>query len=99
MDIDIQQQKKEFMAAYEWMLKVQRALLFTEYSVTVEQHFTRANKQPDTIDAFTVEIIIYAKIGKTLEAKWIPWDGMETFGPEKARIEGFLFANEIEITQ
>lgn len=99
MDIDIQQQKEEFMAAYEWMLKVQRALLFTEYSVNVSQLFTRANIRPDTIDAFTVRITIYAGEGKSLEAGWAPWGGMETFGPEKARIEGFLFANGIEITQ
>ena len=87
------------MAAYEWMLKVQRALFFTENSVTVEHRFTQANKKPDTIDAFTVEITIYVQRGKILTAEWTPWYRMEKFGPEKARIEGFLLTNGIEITQ
>jgi len=55
--------------------------------------------RPDTIDAFTVEITIHPKTGKMLEATWAPWYGEVTFGKEKARIEGFLLAKGIEITQ
>jgi hypothetical protein len=97
--MDIKQKKEEFMAAYEWMLKVHRALLFTDISGEVTHRFTPANMRPDTIDAFTVEITIHPKTGKMLEATWAPWYGEVTFGKEKARIEGFLLAKGIEITQ
>ena len=94
--MDIEKQKQEFREAYEWMLRVQAALLFTEYTVEVTHQYTPENKHEYDLDGFTAHIAIHADQEMDadrrilLVAEWCPWLGYDKFLSEKARIEGFL---------
>lgn len=83
MDIDIQQQKEEFMAAYEWMLDVQRRLMFTPVFVSVETHYTPA------IGEWSLTLWINRKGRELISVDYRPWN-KEEFYPQKKYIEGFL---------
>ena len=77
------EQRAAYMAAYEWMLDVQRRLLFTDMSVSVETHYA------PSIDVWSLTIWIHRIDRRLISADYRPWNE-EGFNSQKRYIEGFL---------
>ena len=96
----IEEEKSAFMKAYEWMLKVQRALLFKKFTVDVRSQFTPANHSEENTHGWTAKIIVCDdECENTIRVDWCQWYGEEQFLPEKARLEGYLLAKGIVIEE
>jgi len=94
----VEEAKRRFMSAYEWMLKVQQALLFKKFSVEVDHQFTPANYKEDDVNGWTVKLTVRDdEADNIMRAEWTPWYGDEDFLPKKNFIEGYLLAKGINI--
>lgn len=91
-------QKKEFMAAYNWMVKAQRACLLKDFSTEVYAQYCEPNLKDGAIDAWSLEFQIYPKEkgGKIISAKWTAW-APGVFEKEKAEVIDWLAENGIVI--
>lgn len=97
MEKTIKQQKKEFMDAYRWALKVQKACMFTQISTSVHCDYTRSNHEDGSIDAWSVSIWIHDN-GKCIHVGWHPWyDRDEEFYTGKEYLEDYLLRKGITI--
>ena len=94
----IEEERSAFMKAYEWMLKVQRALLFKKFTVGVRSQFTPDNHTEENLHGWTAKLVVIdEECDNTIRVDWFPWYGDEQFLPEKARLEGYLLAKGIVI--
>ena len=89
--------RREFMKAYAWALKVQKACLFEPVAVHVETGYCEANHIEGTINAWTVNIIVFSPDMKEMRrAQWCEWEP-ERFDNQKAEIIEYLTNNGIVI--
>ena len=89
--------RREYMKAYAWALKAQKACLFEPVTVEVETGYCEANHVDGTISAWTVDIIVYSKNGKEMRrAQWCEWDP-ERFDNQKIEIINYLKEKGIEL--
>ena len=90
MEKTIKQQKKEFMDAYRWALKVQKACMFKPFSVEVEFGYTKGNYNERNIDAWTVTLWFYGE-EKCFHITWHPYyDRDDEFFERAAQLEEYL---------
>lgn len=89
--------RREFMKAFAWALKVQKACLFEPVTVQVETGYCEANHVDDTIIAWTVEIKVYSSDAKEMRrAQWCEWEP-ERFYNQKIEIINYLKEKGIEL--
>jgi hypothetical protein len=89
--------RKEYMKAYAWALKVQKACLFEPVTVHVQTCYCEENHVNGTIIAWTVDISVYSKDGNEMRrAQWCEWEP-ERFDNQKAEIIEYLTNNGILI--
>lgn len=88
--------KKEFMAAYNWMVKAQRACLLKNFSTRIHTQYCEPNFKEGAVDAWTVEFAIHTKDRGIISASWTAWYP-ELFEKEKAAVIDWLAENGIVI--
>lgn len=89
--------KREFMKAYAWALKVQKACLFEPVTVHVETNYCKANHVDGTMKAWTVAICVFNGAGNEMRrAEWCEWKP-ERFDNQKIEIINYLKEKGIEL--
>ena len=98
MENNIEIAKAEFVKAYEWALKVQRACMFTKFGVEINLSYCKPNDREGCIDAWTVDIYINDhEANERITACYYPWYGDKKFLPEMGYVQGYLAARGIKI--
>ena len=80
--------KKNFLSAYEWMLKIQNQLLFDKLTVHIVTQYTPRNDDGD-MSAFTAEITVFSSDGH-VSAKWATFNEVNEFTNAKKAVEEFI---------
>lgn len=81
--------QRGFLAAYEWMLKIQNQLLFEKLSVNINTQYTPRNDDGD-ISAFTVEITVFGAGNERVSARWATFNEENEFSLAKKAVEEFV---------
>ena len=90
MEKTIKQLKKEFMDAYRWALKVQKACMFKPFSVQVDCGYTEGNDSEGSIDAWTVSLCLFDG-DKYFSITWHPYyDRDDAFFEKAEQLEKYL---------
>lgn len=89
--------RREFMKAYAWALKVQKACLFEPVMVHVETNYCEENHVDGTTKAWTVAICVFNPAGNEMRrAEWCEWEP-ERFDNQKIEIINYLKEKGIEL--
>lgn len=90
--------RREFMKAYAWALKAQKACLFEPVTVEVNlQYCEENNREFGDISAWTIYLYVWnEKKNKWIDAMWCEWEP-ERFDNQKIEIINYLKEKGIEL--